>query len=62
MKKRGKRENFTVLWGKNIIFEKGGAKISYFWEIYTPADIYCCKLAAKLSLVSKWYWSILILS
>ena len=34
---RGNVEILTVLWGKNIILEKGGvAKISYFREIYTP--------------------------
>ena len=33
LKKRGKRRNFSLHWGKNIIFEKeegGAAKISYF--------------------------------
>ena len=37
-KKGGKEEILTVLWGENIIFEKGGgAKISIILIIYTPA-------------------------
>ena len=40
---------FTVLWGKNIIFEKGGgAKILYFGQIYTPAYFYYFFLGNKL--------------
>ena len=36
--KREKGKIFTVIGEKNMILEKGGgAKISNFWEIYTPA-------------------------
>ena len=48
-KTQEKGEIFTVLGAKNIILEKGGgAKISYFWEIYTPE----CKFINYYKIVS----------
>ena len=40
VEKLEKGEIFTVIGGTNMILEKGGgAKISHFWEIYTPATV-----------------------
>ena len=50
-KKEGKEEIVTVLWGKNMIVEKKGVKISIILIIYTPALRTCsfCKSFLKFS-------------
>ena len=56
-REKGKKGNFHCTSEKKYLFEKGGgAKISYFWEIYTPEGgirnlLYLCLNVPTLSLV-----------